>query len=286
MNRYLFAARNFLDKCKKSGCDWTSLRFYWRTYVLSRLEAVEPDVYIVSYPKCGRTWLRVILLKYLELQGFTLPQFQDKSILSIPEDRVIKFDHDQGNWVPAPLRIDQLSFNSTKYAQKHVVFLVRDPRDILVSSWYHMRYRDRVYKRDLSSFIRDYVVGVNKVIAFMNMWLDNMDIPAGFCLLTYEDLHSDPLGSIKELFKFLGIPYDAKVISTAVEESSFEKMKRMESNGSLEEPWMKPGSKNSQHSMKIRRGKVGGFREELSEEDIEFLARIIRKNLSQKLPYH
>lgn len=286
MNQYVFATRNIFDKLIKVIGSWETLKFYWQTYILSRFDAVEPDFCIVSYPKCGRTWLRVMLQKYLELVGPSLQHFNDKSLLSISGNKIAKFEHDQSNWVPAPLRIEQLSFNTYKYSHKKVVFLVRDPRDVLVSSWYHLRYRERIYKEDLSAFIRDDLVGIHKVVAFMNMWVENSHVPDEFFLLTYEQMHSEPIASFRKSLEFMGINVELEALQTAVEESSFDKMKRMESKGILKEPWMKPGSKNLRNSMKIRKGKVGSFHEELSEEDIRFLNDVIRNKLCSKLPYH
>jgi hypothetical protein len=226
-----------------------------------------------------------MLQEYLELIGVSLQRFNDKSLLGSSGNLVIKFEHDQGNWVPAPLSAGQLSFNTPKYANKKVVFLVRDPRDILVSSWYHLRYRERICRKGLSAFIRDKLVGIHKVVAFMNMWIENSHVPDSFFLTTYEEMHSDPISIFRETLEFIGIQIEPEALQRAVEKSSFEKMKRMESKGTLKEPWMQPGSKDLEHSMKIRKGKVGGFREELSDEDIEFLDRVIQKELSSKLPY-
>ena len=285
MNRYVFAARNIADKLAKTTSSWETLKFYSQTYILSRFQTVEPDIYIVSYPKCGRTWLRVMLQEYLELVGASLQCFNDKSFLGSSGNLVIKFEHDQGNWVPAPLSTEQLSFNTSKYANKKVVFLVRDPRDVLVSSWYHLRYRERIYRKGLSAFIRDNLVGIHKVVAFMNMWIENSHVPDSFFLTTYEEMHSDPLSIFRGMLEFVGIQIEPEALQRAVEKSSFQKMKRMESKGTLKEPWMRPGSKDLENSMKIRRGKVGGFHEELSEGDIEFLDSVIREELSSKLPY-
>ena len=286
MNQYLFALRNIFDKFIQVINSPETFKFYWQTYILSGFNTLEPDVYFVSYPKCGRTWLRFMLQQYLELCGSNTQQFKDKFYLGLPGGQIIKFEHDQGSWVLAPLRIDRLSFNVSKYIERKVIFMARDPRDVLVSSWYHLKFRERTYRGSLSEFIRDDLVGIHKVVSFMNMWLENSHIPDDFFLITYEQLHSDPLTSFHRLLDFIGIAVSYSALQTAVEEGSFEKMKRMELKGTLKEPWMKPGSKDLRNSMKIRRGKVGSFYEELSEEDIEFLNGVIQNKLSSKLPYH
>ena len=118
MNQYVFAMRNILDKFFKVICNWNTFIFYLHTYFLSNVDSVDPDVYIVSYPKCGRTWLRVMLQKYLEILGSSQHHFNDRSLMSISKGRTIKFEHDQGNWVPVPRKINQLSFNISKYSGK------------------------------------------------------------------------------------------------------------------------------------------------------------------------
>lgn len=283
MNRGVFAARNIADKLAKVVGSADVLRFYWQTYFLSRFEKVEPRVYVISYPKCGRTWLRILLQNYLELAGYMLQNLRDKSILGIQGQHIIKFDHDQGNWVPAPLPLQKLSFKTVRYSGKKVVFMVRDPRDVLVSSWYHLKYRERIYREGLSTFIRDDLVGVGKVVAFMNMWLENRSLLQDFFLLTYEQMHADTAVTFEAVLKFMDIPVDARFLQKAVEASTFKRMKTMESDGALREPWMNPGTANLDKSMKVRRGKVGGYRDELSETDKAFLDKVLRADLCEAL---
>jgi hypothetical protein len=286
MNQSVFAVRNVYDKLIKVIGDWETLRFYWQTYVLSRFDNVEPDIYIVSYPKCGRTWLRVMLQKYLERRGAPLQYFNDRSLLGVLGEKTIKFEHDQGNWVPAPMRTSQLHFNTAKYVDRKVAFLVRDPRDVLVSSWYHLKYRERIYQKGLSEFIRDDLVGIHKVVAFMNMWVEHSHVLADFCLLNYEQLHRETPASFERMLEFMGFEVESDALRYAVEASSFKEMKRMELEGSLKEPWMKPGAKNLENSLKVRKGKIGGFREKFSEEDIEYLNEVIRRRLSSRLSFY
>lgn len=283
MNRGVFAVRNVADKLAKVAGSTDVLRFYWQTYFLGRIEKMEPHIYVISYPKCGRTWLRILLQNYLELADYTLQHFRDKSILGVQGQRIIKFDHDQGNWVPAPLPLQKLSFKTAKYSDKKIVFMVRDPRDVLVSSWYHLKYRERIYREGLSTFIRDDLVGVEKVVAFMNMWMENRYVPQDFFLLTYEQMHADTDATFTNVLEFMGIPVKPLLMQQAVEASTFTRMKAMESSGALREPWMNPGTVNLDKSMKVRQGKVGGYRDELSEADKVFLDAALRAHLCEAL---
>ncbi len=285
MNRFVFGIKNIYDKLLKTRKDPRILGFYIHTYVLSRSRQVEPDIYIVSYPKCGITWIRITLQKYLELYGHKETSEKDRNLVKLPDTNILKFTHDLGSWVPAPPRIDQLYFDDSKYREKKICFVVRNPCDVLVSSWYHLKYRERIYSGGLSEFIRDDTLGIHKVVAFMNMWVENMDISSKFYLVTYEEMRKAPEAGFHALFDFIGLDVDPSVLKSAIEETSFEKMKQMEIKGALSEPWMKIGTEKSEKSMKIRKGKVGGYKDELLPEDIKFLDDVITRSLSQRLPY-
>ncbi|MCB0208602.1 MAG: sulfotransferase domain-containing protein [Anaerolineae bacterium] len=286
MDQLTFAFRNFSDKLIKGVKHPSTFKFYWQTYVLNKLNKVAPNIYIVSYPKCGRTWLRFILQQYLQQQYPQLPQFENRFLLRLPQDMILKFEHDQGNWVPAPPKVSQLSFNITKYTGKKVIFMVRDPRDVLISSWYHLRYRENIYQGSLSEFIRDDLVGIHKVVAFMNLWLDNRHVPADFLLISYEQFHADSATHFRQILEFMNIAVDDSAVAMATQSGSFREMKKVEIEQGSDEPWLRPGSTNSENSMKIRKGKIGGFKEELLTEDIAYLNSVIQTELSPLLPYH
>ncbi len=284
LHQVRFAARNVLDKLRKLATTRGTAKFYLETYLLSRINRVEPDVYVVSYPKCGRTWVRTMLKTCAELLEQPEQVFHDKELVQV-SGRIVKFEHDQGTWVPAPPRLDKLSFRRHTYAGKKVVLLVRDPRDVLVSSWYHLRYRENIFRADLSTFIRDPLVGIEKVVAFMNMFVDNAGVPSDFLLMTYEDLHQQPRDCFSSLLRLIDIGISDGVLDQAIEASSFGRMKQMETRGSMREPWMRPGAKDLDKALKVRRGKVGSYRQELSEDDVAYLDGVIHARLHPTLPY-
>lgn len=262
---------------------WETFKFYWRTYILSKVDNVDPDYYIVSYPKCGRTWLRIMLQKYAEMTGHKPRFFNDSALVEIAPDKVIKFEHDAGNWVPAPPKLEDVVFDREKYKGKKVLFLIRDPRDVLVSSWYHLKYRENIYKKPLDDFIYEDLTGIQKVIRFFNVFYENRNVPADFKVMSYENFHRNTEEQLQDMLDFFDLKVDEKLAKEAIEESRFSKMTKMETSGSLKEPWMKPGAKNQKNSQKIRKGKVGGFREELDKKHVEYLNQQIKENLHPDL---
>lgn len=283
MNKTVFAARNIFDKLKKVVGSWSTFQFYWKTYILSKIEKTNPDVYLVSYPKCGRTWLRIMLNKFAEINGHKPKKYNDNAIVEIAENFVIKFEHDKGNWVPSPPKLKNITFNKEKYKNKKIIFLIRDPRDVLVSSWYHLKFRENIYRKELSDFIREELTGVEKVCKFFNTWYENRNSVKDFILLTYEGLHQNTHEVLSQMLEFIGFEPTGETIKQAVDAASFDKMKKMETKGNLKEPWMKPGYKKINNSLKIRKGKKGGYKEEFNQEDIQYLNKKIKQHLHPDL---
>jgi hypothetical protein len=224
-----------------------------------------------------------MLIKYFEKIGKRIVPRKDNSIVEIEDVIIVKFEHDKGNWVPAPPKMKDVVFNKQRYKDKRIIFLIRDPRDVLVSSWYHLKYRENIYREDLSKFIRDELTGIQKVVHFFNTWYENQQNTKEFLLLSYENLHNRTEESFQKMLEFIGETPNLQILHNAIEETKFNKMQKMESSGDLKEPWMKPGSNKSRQSMKIRKGKIGSYKEELSQEDIAYINTYMQTNLHPEL---
>ena len=284
MNRTVFALRNYCDKAVKIIKNPQRLGFYTETYLLSRLKKTDPDGYIVSYPKSGRTWVRAALQDMAHGQGVNPKDFPTGHYVRL-DQKLIKFDHDVGDWVPAPRPIHQLNFNQHKYQGKRVCFLTRDPRDILVSSWYHLTYRERIYRGSLSDFIRDDHLGIAKIVAFMNVWIRHRTVPKAFMILSYEELHQDPRSSFQRLFQFMGLPLNGAQLDQMIKRTSFQAMQAKEKSQQANSPWMDRGADGSGKGLKMRSGKIGEYRQEMQEDDIQYCNEILHTRLEKGFSY-
>src|SRR5207302_9522278 len=102
------------------------------------------------------------------------------------------FDHD-GSSLREPVDYASLSEDKRAYRDKKVIFLARDVRDVLVSSYYEATKRSLVFERDpcqfdgtLGEFVRSPVVGARKVAAFYEIWSRSRGVPKEFLLIRYE----------------------------------------------------------------------------------------------------
>ncbi len=238
-------------------------------------------VLLVSFPKAGRTWLRVLLGKALSLHfggaDENLIELQKLSDAN-PEIPRIKPKHDDNPHLKTP---GELVTSKSEYADRKVILMVRDIRDLAVSTYFQMTRRENRFQGDITRFLRLQRGSVDTMIRFYNIWAENRDIPADFLLVRYEDLHADPHSQLRRVLEFVGVEQVSdETISSAVEFASFENMRKMEAADSLGSERMRPKDQSDPESFKTRRGKVGGYVDYLNPQDIEMLDRRIARELS------
>ncbi len=244
------------------------------------------DVVVVSFPKAGRTWLRLLLAQALARHfGVTTSGALDLRTLAARDARIPRFriKHDDDPQLKTPEELVPLK---GEYRDTRVVFLARDPRDLVVSSYFQMTRREGRYHRDLSSFLQCSRGSVATIIEFFNIWAREAAVPREFLLLRYEDLHEDPVAALARLLAFAGVDDVAPtVLEHAVDFGRFENMRRLEERDALGSGRLRPGDPADPESFKTRRGVVGGYRTYLSESQITWLDRRIADELDPVYRY-
>ncbi|HEX7009428.1 MAG TPA: sulfotransferase domain-containing protein [Phycisphaeraceae bacterium] len=240
------------------------------------------DVFVLSFPKCGRTWLHVMLGKAIALHhGLEVPGVVDLKKLpaQCPGLVRIRFKHDDNPHFKAP---NELVARKDEYRDRRVVLLVRDLRDTVVSAYFQMTKRESRYRFDgsLDAFLHCPRGSIDTMIRFYQIWADQRHVPAGFLLVRYEDLHADAAGQLQRVLDFVGLTgVEDQVIRQAVEFASFQNMRRLERAGTATTSRLRPGDPSDPESYKTRRGKVGGYVDYLSPEQVALLDRRIAQEL-------
>ncbi|PKQ13207.1 MAG: sulfotransferase [Alphaproteobacteria bacterium HGW-Alphaproteobacteria-1] len=255
------------------------------------------DAVVVSYGKSGRTWLRVMMSRLYQ------------QVYALPEDILIGFD----NFHNMDARIPRVFYthdnyigdytgntdNKSDFYDKKVLLLMRDPRDVAVSQFFQWRYRMRPGKKALNDYlpdgdespIFDFVMheggGLPKVIAFMNLWAQEMAKVRALELVRYEDMRADPHEAMTRVARFLDIPADAAAVQDAVDFASYENMKKKETDQSfrLSGGRMAPGDQDNPDSYKVRRAKVGGYRDYFDDAQIAAIDALVAKRLDSVYGY-
>ena len=231
------------------------------------------DTYILSYPKTGRTWLRALV-------GKALVDHYD-----LPPDRVLETDaltamaglpragfyHDGAAMIDA-LSWRELDARKSSYRGKRVLLLGRDVRDTLVSAYFQATRRVDMFDGPIAAFVRDERYGVEKVLAFYRQWDAARGVPDAFAFLRYEAMHEAPAASLRTALDFLGAhEVPDRVVADAVEFSRFENLRRAEAEDRFGSHMLRTPSNADPESFKVRKGKVGGFRDYLSPDDIAYI---------------
>ncbi len=158
--------------------------------------------------------------------------------------------------------------HSTRFEDARVVFMTRDPRDIMVSGWFHdTRQLDELHDRfhgGLSEFIRS-PRGIGDFVAHLNSWAYKLDDSQ---VLTYEAMRQDPAAALQKTNELLDIGLSSQSISHAVEAGHIDRMRKIEVRDGI------PGhdyDRSDPDALRVRRGVAGGFVDHISESDQAYI---------------
>ena len=231
------------------------------------------DAYIISFPKCGRTWLRLMIAYAIT---FHFDQEREVETLNLqrlarlyPQVPKIRVKHDDE---PHLQLASGLSHNKNSYRGTKVLFLARDPRDVIVSLYFHRTKRSKDYVGTLSDFVREERGSTEALITYYNIWANNQGVPQDFLLVRYEDLHQNTHQQLRQVLDFLGLGMVGDLaVYDAVEAASFDKMRQLEQSRALSSSRLQPGDEADLDSYKTRRGKVGGYADYLTPSEVAYI---------------
>ena len=264
-------------------------------------------VWLASFLKSGNTWLRLLLANLcsdeecpVSINAITLQQddivnrfsFEEQALL----DSSLLLQHEIDELIPAIVEGIAARASSDIYikihdAYRHLddgkpivgcgyrgvsLYIIRDPRDVAVSSSFHCG------------------ISIDRAIAYMNTphcmlggwrkrfsrkipqeqqdwsrhvesWVDQKDLPVH--IVRYEDLHEDPVANLRKITRFLGMEFTEEKIRHAVRSTEFPELQRQE----LKSGFCERSPESS--APFFRSGRVGGWREILTEEQQEAIMR-------------
>lgn len=236
------------------------------------------DVFLVSFPKTGRTWLRVMLGRALQrhfgLTGRNLLRYSQARVHHPGVPRVLATHDDSPQWK----RPDEIFGDKRAYRRRRVVFLVRDPRDVIVSLYHHRAnwYRGTrwAYGGSLGEFVGESLGSFDSLLRFYGVWERERDVPAGFLLVRYEDLHADPRRELRRVLDFVGVPgVPDEIVDDAVEFAAFRNMRKLEQRGALRTKALRVRDRDDPDARRVRKGRVGGHTGEFTPEEAADLDR-------------
>jgi aryl sulfotransferase len=255
--------------------------------------------WLASYPKSGNTWTRIFLTNYLHnaeqpadinhLKGGPIAsdrdlfdrwagvEASDLSFEDIADFRPHVY-RQMALHITHPLYIkvhDACTRNSDgemifpKDATAAVVYLIRNPLDVVVSYAHHLgRTLERTVNNlcDQDGYVYENPKYLSPQIpqrllswsAHVCSWVDQSDLPV--TVIRYEDMLAQPEVAFERIIRTLKLEFDPMLLSKAVELSRFETIQEQESQTGFKERAMKADAPF------FRQGRSGAWREELSQE--------------------
>ena len=231
--------------------------------------------FVISYPKSGRTWHRLMIGNYLAQATGSGPRqsFDIDGLCQLAGLAPICYSHNGANFLDALPPRHPVVASPALWRGRTVLLLTRDPADILVSAWHHARFRTKSFAGGLSDFIRQPESGLNKILAAYNRWHDHRGEAARFEVVSYEDMHRDPAGVLRQSLQLFGIAApDPAMLTAAVDFTRFDRMRDFEETDYFRSGRMRNVS-GDERAAKVREGSVGGAAAHLSADDLDFIAR-------------
>ncbi|KAG0410336.1 hypothetical protein HPB47_012548 [Ixodes persulcatus] len=199
-------------------------------------EPQEGDIFIVSYPKCGTTWVQNITYNIFN-DGVRPPSMIDV-FRSVPflERRGIQDDKD----LPRPLAMKtHLPFSKQPYSEgAKYIYVSRNPYDCCVSFYHYAKtnlvdqFEDRTFDEFLESFVRG-KVSFGDYFDHLLSWYAHRSDP-NVLFMTYEDLKKDTVSCVLKVADFIGEEYgrnlrdQPELLGRLVSNVSLEAMKGLE----------------------------------------------------------
>ena len=256
-------------------------------------------VWLASYPKSGNTWFRVFLTNLVSdsdeaasinklertpiasargifdsLTGIEASDLTFSEIDSIRPEVYQKLsdESDETLFMKVHDAYTLLEDGKTPLfpaaASRGAIYFLRNPLDVAVSYAHHSgcSYDKAIawINEDEHSFCgkpkRLHNQLRQKLLSWSShpvSWCENPEIPV--CLLRYEDMQQNPVESFLKAVTFAGLDYGAKEVEKALALSSFEKLQEQERQEGFQE-------KSQSSDSFFRKGKIGSWREELTDE--------------------
>ena len=156
-----------------------------------------------------------------------------------------------------------------------VILMVRDPRDVVVSRYYHATRHKHQFTGDISRFVRNEDWGLPAWVQHTNSWMSALaDRP--HTIISYERLRAFPQSETTRILAFLGQDADPDRVARAIAAAEIDRMRELEVQHGI------PGhryDRSDPQALRVRRGIVGGFQNELSRGDLDWIDRYCSENL-------
>lgn len=198
----------------------------YNCHKLTPLQPLHSDLYIVSYPKSGISWLRFILSNIISIECGrpNLINFMNinDSIPDIHVSRAIPTADSTGHGH----RIIK-SHSEFNPLYKKIIYLYRNPHKVM-RSYYRMWTGLKRYHGSFINFVTDKKMGINAWCRHVDGWMYKSHNNQRMGFLSYEQLAFDAENTISGLLNTIGWRVEPAIVKESVKLSTLHNMQALE----------------------------------------------------------
>jgi hypothetical protein len=222
------------------------------------------DTFVISYPRSGSTWSRFLVANLV---------YPNEAVTFASLDRLLPataaVSRRKLQRSPRPRIIKCHNYFDHRY--QNVIYIVRDPRDVVLSE-YRLALKRREIQdrypldRFVARFVRGEVSPYSSWKQNVGTWLAARGNSDRFLLLRYEDMVEQTTHELGKIARFLGIEATRERLALAVEKSSADHMRTLEKEQS--EIWVV--TKGARKDIPfVGEAKAGGWRSDLPQPCVD-----------------
>nr|GMD77216.1 cytosolic sulfotransferase 12-like [Ipomoea batatas] len=261
-------------------------------------QAQNSDIILCTLPKCGTTWLKALVFALTTRKQFPVSQQTHPLLTTSPQDliRNMEFCYARQNSPPdfptmnnglmrlmsthLPLELLPKSVGESKCK---LIYLCRNQKDTVVSFWHFInKVRVELHGREAIPFPEAFDRYCRGAISFgpfwdhmLGYWKESLENPRKVLFLKYEEIKEEPEVHLRRMAAFLECPFseeeeESGVVGGISRLCSFESLSNLEVN--------KTGkSSHRPNNVYFRKGKVGDWRNHLTDEMVTRLDQIVEE---------
>jgi hypothetical protein len=269
-------------------------------------------IWLASYPKSGNTWVRYFLKSYFNSpdKKLTLKQeindnfystsFPNIFLLKDMKINYLNFPNIIKNWITMQDFINlnnktnflkthnaMCTINNYPFTNKNntlgAIYIVRDPRDIVVSYADHNQISHReIVENMISSQHGEYPKDKSKnfYLSITGSWSDHYNSWKKYkgrkiIIIKYEDLVLKTHETFSKIIEYLNDTnetiFDEKKIKFSIEQTNFQNLRKLEEKEGFAE--------QGKGVFFFRKGKIGSWKQELNKDLVKIIEQKFRKEM-------